>query len=247
MYHYQKQPPKQDIMKLFSPEDKPFIINSTPIAHSHTINIDEEFTHVSQFAELVDILEQASENDIVQIRLTSPGGNVASVLPLLSALDSTEAFVHVHVDSDIASAATFLVMKAHMVTMNKHISMMIHTASWGYGGHSGNMEASTNHYVKNVKGLARDVYQDFLTEQEFDRVFDGLELWFTPEQVYERLKARAEKQQAKAEKPADETSISDEELLKFVEQNPSLFEEESPKPQKQKRIKVPNTKKSVVE
>lgn len=182
--------PKQDIMKLFQQDPKEFEIVATPTSHAYKINIDEEFSHVSQFSSLVDVLEQAGESDVVQIRLTSPGGNVASVLPLLSAMDNTDAFIHVHADSDIASAATFLVMKAHMVTMNPHISCMIHTASWGYGGHSGNMEASTMHYVKNVKGLARDVYEDFLTEPEFEKVFNGLELWFTPEDVYERLKAR---------------------------------------------------------
>jgi ATP-dependent protease ClpP protease subunit len=197
--------PKQDIMKLFQQDPKPFEVASTPVAQRYEVDIDEEFVHVSQFSQLVNILEQATENDLVQIRLTSPGGSVASVIPLISALENTEAFVHVHVDSDVASAATFIVLKAHMVTMNKHLSFMIHTASWGYGGHSGNMEASTTHYVKSIKGLARDVYSDFLTEPEFERVFNGQEIWLTPEEVYERLKVRAEKlQKQEEEQPVEE-------------------------------------------
>lgn len=188
-----RKTPKQDLSKLFPSEPKIFEVQSQPVAHTYRVNMDEEFEHVSQFAQLVDVLEQASENDAVQIRLTGPGGSVAAVLPLLTAMEMTDAFVHVHVDSDIASAATFVLLKAHMVTMNKHVSVMIHTASWGYGGHSGNMEASTNHYVKNIKGLARDVYQDFLSDAEFEKIFNGQELWFTPEEVYQRLKSREDK------------------------------------------------------
>lgn len=197
--------PKQDLSKLFQPDPKIFDVASTPTAFTHRITLDEEFEHVSQFAQIVDILEGASENDVIQIRLTSPGGSVAAVLPLLTAMEYTDAFVHVHVDSDIASAATFVMLKAHMVTMNKHISVMVHTASWGYGGHSGNMEASTNHYVKNIKSLAHDVYDDFLNEQEFEKIFNGLELWFTPEEVYDRLKSREEKRKTREEEePASE-------------------------------------------
>ena len=217
----QRNKPKQDISKLFQPDPKIFDVASTPTAFTYRVSLDEEFEHVSQFAQLVEILEQANEQDVVQIRLTSPGGSVAAVLPLLTAMEFTEAFVHVHVDSDIASAATFVMLKAHMVTMNKHVSCMIHTASWGYGGHSGNMEASTNHYVKNIKGLARDIYQDFLTEKEFEEVFHGLELWFTPEQVYDKLKAREAKRNKKSKpksarkpKPKKEAVTDVQEILK---------------------------------
>ncbi len=205
-----------NIMELFKQDPEQFEIISTPTGFSHRVKIDKEFEHSSQFAQLVEILETAGEQDVVQIRLgESPGGSVAAVLPLLSAMDNTDAFIHVHVDSDIASAATFLVMKAHMVTMNPHVSLMIHTASWGYGGHSGNMEASTNHYVKNIKALAHDIYDDFLTEVEFEKIFNGLEIWLSPEEVFERLKARQEKQ--KEECSCDKC---DEE----VEESPDILE-----------------------
>ncbi len=201
-----------NIMELFKQDPEQFEIISTPTGFSHRVTIDQEFEHTSQFAQLVEILETAGEQDVVQIRLASGGGSVAAVLPLLSAMDSTDAFIHVHVDSDVASAATFLVMKAHMVTMNKHVSFMIHTASWGYGGHSGNMEASTNHYVRNIKSLAHDVYDDFLTETEFEKIFNGLEIWLSPEEVFERLKARQEKQKAE-----DEDTVSQDEMVALME------------------------------
>lgn len=204
----------------FKTNPEPFEITATPTTHCYRVKIDKEFEHVSQFAELVDILENATDGDVVQIRLTSPGGCVASVLPLMTAMEYTEAFVHVHVDSDIASAATFLMCKAHMVTFNKHISAMFHTASWGYGGHSGNMEASTLHYVKNIKELAYSVYEDFLTEQEFDRIFNGLEIFLTPEECHDRLTARDEKWKAEGEAGEaveEEEDVAEQELQKAIE------------------------------
>lgn len=231
-----------DLSKLFSSKPDPFEVVATPTSHTYEVVIDEAFEHISQFAQIVKVLEGATQNDIVQMRIGSPGGSVEAVLPLLTAMDNTEALIHVHVDSDCCSAATFPIMKADMVTFSRHASIMIHTASWGYGGHSGNMEASTNHFVKNIKALAHDLYDDFLTEEEFDKIFNGLDLWFTPEEVYERLKARSEKQQAEQEPNEDnvEEKLSQEEIDILMEQAKNTIAEAQAVVEKPKK---PRTKK----
>jgi ATP-dependent protease ClpP protease subunit len=195
-----------DIAKLFEQNDDIFEVFSTPETFVHRVTISKEFRHVEQFAQLVDILEQAGPDDIVVIRLASGGGSVEAILPLLSAMDNTEAIIHVHVDSDIASAATFILMKAHVVTFSRYVSVMLHAASWLYGGHSGNMEASTNHFMKTLKAMMNDLYKDFLTAQEFERLYNGLEIWLTPEECMERLKLRNMLRQDEKEESEDDST-----------------------------------------
>lgn len=194
-----------DLSKLFQQDPEPFQVSTTATSFVYKAKIDKPIEHSSQFDDIVDSLDNAGPNDVVFIKIGDcPGGSISAILPLLQAMENTEACVHVHVDSDIASAATMPVMKADIVTFTKHASFMVHTCSWYTGGHSGNVEASTNHNVKNTKELAHDLYDDFLTKEEFDKIFNGLDLYFTMEEVFERLKAREEKRNKTEESVEEE-------------------------------------------
>ena len=230
---------KNDISKLFQQDPKLFEVTATPTSYVYKVNIDEACEHVSQFADLVDALEQAGEQDVFQIRLTTPGGSLDSVYPLISAMRNTDAFIHVHCDSMVASAGTLLMMCAHAVSFNEFISVMFHSVQGGSYGHQRNVDAQTAHFSATHDRLLRDLYKDFLTEDELEKLFFGMEYWFTPEECHERLKARHEKQQQE---------VTEEELIEqFLKGNPDIVEQATPKPKKEKRIKVPSTKKSVVE
>lgn len=210
----QKELRANDLTKLFQQHPEPFEVVAQPTAHCYRVIIDEEFEHVSQFAQLVEILEQAGEQDVVQIRLHTPGGALASVYPLLSAMRNTDAFVHVHADSDIASAGTLVLLAADMVTMNQYITIMFHNVQGGAFGHQGNVDAQSKHYTKLHEKLVRDHYLDFLTEEEIIRLLDGKEFYFEAEEFAVRLKARQEKWKAGEEEcSCGECEENDDELL----------------------------------
>lgn len=237
-----KQDKRADLLKMLQQEPDEFEVESVPVAYSYRCRLNRPFEDISQFSSLIDVLEQATTEDTVLIRLASPGGSLDAIIPVLAAMDSTEASIHCHVDTSIASAATFIMLKGHMITFNRHSDAMLHNIQYGAGGHAGNVEARVNHVQKTGKHLIKEVYKDFIDDNEMQRLFDGLEIYLTADECIERLKSRAEKQQPRVE------DLSEEQLLEqFLKDNPELVEEESPKPKKEKRIKVPSTKKSVVE
>jgi hypothetical protein len=51
-----------------------------------------------------------------------------------------------------------------------------------------------------------DIYKDFLTEEEFQEVIVGREIWFDAEEIVARLKRRAELQEAAA-KAEEESQV----------------------------------------
>jgi ATP-dependent protease ClpP protease subunit len=181
-----------DIFKLFSKDVEPFPVTAAPINTIYRATIDDDFREVSQFADIVEVLDSAQEGDIVHIKLSTNGGALHAIIPMLSSMENTLAHVHIHVESDTASAGTMLMMKAHSIYINPYSTIMIHSASYGYANHSGNMEAHVTHSTKNLEKLVREVYKDFLTESEILRVLDGKEIYLTDEDCFERFQLREE-------------------------------------------------------
>jgi ATP-dependent protease ClpP protease subunit len=190
-----------DIMKLFKRDVEPFEVMAVPLNQCYKCTINDDFTEVSQFAQLVDYLDNAQEGDIAHIRLSTNGGALHAIIPLIEAMRNTDAYIAMHVESDTASAGTILMMLAHEVYVNPYTTIMIHTASYGFYGHSGNMDANVSHSTKAIHRLVGEVYAGFLTPHEITRVLDGKEFYLTAEEAMDRFAKRDDAiKQAVAEK-----------------------------------------------
>lgn len=189
MKHTNKQ---ANFLEMLNPEVEAFSVQSTPINSAHYITIDSDFTDVRQFSELVGILDNAQEGDVVSIRMSTNGGALHAIVPTINSMKHTEAHVHIHVESDCASAGTILMMLADSVYVNEYANVMLHTANYGYSGHSGNMDAHVSYSTKAIEKLVRDVYTDWLNEDEIDRLLDGKEFWFDAEECMMRFEIREE-------------------------------------------------------
>jgi ATP-dependent protease ClpP protease subunit len=195
----------KDLIKLLGQSQEPFAVQASPISQVFRVTIDEEFRDVCQFADLVDVLDSAQEGDVVQIRLSTVGGALHAIIPLINAMKNTEAFIHVHVESDTASAGTMIMALAHSLYVNEYATVMYHNVSFGAYGHGGNVEAHVNHTVSSSKKIIRDIYQSLLTPNEIARLEDGLELYMDANEVMDRFEARTAarmKEIAEANKPA---------------------------------------------
>jgi ATP-dependent protease ClpP protease subunit len=171
-------------------EPKRFSVVSHPVAFSHRVTINEDFESPSQFEDIVEILDAAGSGDGVFIRLSTNGGNIHAVLPLLGAMASTEAHVHVHLESDVASAGTFLAMKADSVSINKHVSVMCHQVKFGSVGQGNHVEDHVAHVMKASKKLCNDMYEGFLTPDEISKMLSGTEIYMNDIEFMERIETR---------------------------------------------------------
>jgi ATP-dependent protease ClpP protease subunit len=187
-----------------------FKISKTPIATKYTVDIDEPFYTVGQLAPLVRVLDEAEQGDVVELKLTTPGGNVGAVLPLLASMTSTNAQVLVHAISDVASAGTFLLMLADDVCINPYVTVMFHQVTFGAFGPGNNVEDRVNHTMRQSKALLRDIYKDFFTPAEIDRILSGTEVWMEGPEFYGRLEVRNKVREAAVMTLMDEAQVASE-------------------------------------
>lgn len=178
-------------------EDSPFPVKSTPQTMAYRVNVDEDFTHPRQFEDIVDILEDANEGDYMVINLTTNGGALHAILPLLGAMQQTACHVHIHACSDVASAGTFLLLRAHSISMNDYITVMFHNINFGAAGTGHNVAIQVAHTMKSSERLVRDMYSDFFSEKDLEKIFTGTEMYLSKDEFIQRYEARMLKAQAK--------------------------------------------------
>lgn len=190
-----KQQLNKELLRMLQDSEEPFAVQSSPISQVFKVTINKEFRDVCQFEGLVDVLDNANEGDVVQIKLSTIGGALHAIIPLINSMKNTEAFIHTHVESDTASAGTMIMALSHSLYVNEYATIMYHNVQYGAYGHGGNVEAQVRSTSSNSKKLIRDLYRHLLTEQEIGRLEDGLELYLTPQECHERFQKRMQLEQ----------------------------------------------------
>lgn len=167
--------------------------------------LDENIKEAKYYRNWIQSVESLSENDLVYLSVNSYGGYLDGAIAIINAMQSTDANVHVCIDGVAASAASLIALAAPSVAVSPYASMMIHAATFGAFGKQSDVISHASFVDKQVKGLMHDIYKDFLTEEEFQEVIVGREIWFDSEEIIARLKRRAELQEARAK--AEEAQV----------------------------------------
>lgn len=173
--------------------------NTNKFTHRSPINLHEFYLsgHIESSEEYVDwfdIIRNSGPNDIIKIYINSYGGDLFTAIQFYRVLKETEASIIVSVEGACMSAATILFLCGDQVEVSEHSMFMFHNYSGGARGKGGEMLDQLLHERTWSEKLMRDVYNDFLTDEEIDAMLDNKDIWMDGEQVIERLHAKIEKQ-----------------------------------------------------
>lgn len=206
-------PKKQiDLSELF----KPPVNQNNRFIQKQAINIFEfylsgDIDGSEEYIEWFDIIRSAGENDILKFYINSNGGDLFTAIQFMRVLNDTAANVIVSVEGMCASAATLIFLCGHQFEVSPHSVFMFHNYSSGVVGKGGEMYDRLAHERVWSEKLLRDVYSDFLTEEEIVSILDSKDIWMDGDQVVDRLKAKVEK--LKAEQEAEEEAEEEEEEI----------------------------------
>ena len=155
---------------------------------TYTIKIYDYIEEPNIYKEYVDIIDGATEKDIVILDIASDGGSFNGFLVLFNALMRTKAHTKAQV-SFASSAGSMLMLSCDEISMCPLGYMMNHTYSSG-SGYMKKPEIMAkaefdNRYFKNV---LYHLYKDFLSDAEIEQMDSGLDIYLSYQQVQERLK-----------------------------------------------------------
>jgi len=214
---------KFDLSELFGKSVK----QDERIFNKQLVNVFEfylsgEIESSEEYIQWFDTIRHAGEADVVKIYINSPGGDVFTAIQFMRALEETSAKVIMSVEGICASAATMIMLGGDTFEVSEHSMFMFHNYSGGTFGKGGEMLDQLKHERAWSEQLMREVYADFLTEEEIVSILNNRDIWMDGDEVIKRLKAK----KAIIEAAAD-----------AVEQVEEEVEVEAPLPKKVKKAK----------
>lgn len=188
--------PSINIEELLEIEQENQVPHSSPIRTSrqeflsHQFFFDEPFGDPKMYRGLINLLYTANEHVEFDFIFNSPGGQMISAISIIEAIRSTHATVRAIIVGECHSAASVLALHCHEILVTESAHMLVHSAQFGTGGFTQNVKAHADFSTVYVNRLLDNSYKGFLTDQELTSVKAGVEMWFTSDQIIERLKNR---------------------------------------------------------
>ena len=166
------------------------------VSTRYRVFIDEGITDPSYYRDVLNVLASAKEEDVVEFRLNTGGGQLRSALPIMNAITSTEARTIAVVEGLVASAGTFILLACDDVIIKPLSGAMVHAPRFGALGTMQEMKTSLDYDLPYCRRVCEEIYAGFLLPEEIiAMVEDSKEYYMDEEELLDRLKKRQKYQE----------------------------------------------------
>ena len=169
------------------------------VAEVHEFYLTGEITTADDYIEWFDAIRHAKETDLVKIYINSYGGDLFTAIQFMRVLADTDATVIASVEGACMSAATMIFMCADSYEVTPHSIFMFHNYSGGTIGKGGEMIDQLQHERKWSERLMKEIYQDFMSDEEIQSMLSNKDIWMDGEEVVKRISTKMIKQNAELE------------------------------------------------
>ena len=165
---------------------------SRPIAWQHTFYIAGVIGSANSYAEWFEVIRTAGPDDIVNININSMGGEYATALQFRRVMMESPATIVCSIEGECHSAASLIYLSGDSFSVSEGSSMLCHDYSGMAMGKGSEMLKMITHEKVSIDNFLKDVYSEFLTEQEINNVLSGQDLWLDDTVIIERTQKMVE-------------------------------------------------------
>lgn len=199
---------KMDLMDLFGKSNK----QDERIFNKAAVNVYEfylcgDIESSDEYISWFDNIRHAGPNDVVKIYINSYGGDLFTAIQFMRVLNETEATVIISVEGACMSAATMIFLCGDNFEISEHCMLMFHNYSSGVFGKGGEMFDQLKHERAWSETLMRDVYKDFLTEDEIQSMLNNKDIWMDGTEAAKRLESKKDKTEKEEEEAVEEPVV----------------------------------------
>ena len=138
-----------------------------------SVQLVGEIGPITQYLELISILDSATESDDIRIMIDSPGGDVYTTTHLVGRIESCKGKVTTVARGCVASAATFLWFYAPNKEVDRWSRFMHHSSLHGDWGKSLALKENATELVNYMKSILTDEQKEgVLLAKEVLRILD---------------------------------------------------------------------------
>lgn len=152
----------------------------------------DEIGEPKQYLKWYDILQSATEEDLVIIHINCYGGDLFTAIQIVTQIKTCSAQVVCQIESTCASAATMVALACDGLICYPHGYMMIHTSSGVSYGKQSDIKKQEEFYNPWLEDFFTEIYKHFLTKKEISDILDGKDMWLNASEIMERFKKRVD-------------------------------------------------------
>lgn len=169
-------------------QPKPFIVyEEIHTARDFHIYLTEAIGRPSDYTDLFHLLRTAYESDTIYIHLNTPGGALATGVQLINAIRQSDARVVTVIDGLVMSLGTLIFLSGDEFVVQPDSLIMLHNFSSVIDGPGHTMALELKANTEWFNHIARSIYIPFISEEEFERLIQGVDIWLMSDEITNRL------------------------------------------------------------
>lgn len=177
---------------LHQTEQLPYSVSS--ITHNKfEFNLDEDIKEPSYYRNLIEVLNNATEQDLVVLNINSGGGHLDSAISIIDALKNTRANTLAWISGSCYSAASLIALNCQNLEVGEFATLMCHNSQYGLGGYTTDIKDRAVFEHKMISKIMHSVYDSFLSKEEIEAVLANKTIWMDADEISERFEAMQEK------------------------------------------------------
>lgn len=156
---------------------KKFELLSTPISTNYEINIWDDLEEFEHYDELLKQLPKITVDDLVTIRVATPGGRCDIGFMLIDRFRALKCPVEVVVPYPTYSMGAIMSLCGDSLSIQPGAFLMFHDYSTGTRGKGNEIFKGTEAYKETFRYRFEEVCFPFLSKKECNRILDGHDLY----------------------------------------------------------------------
>lgn len=179
---------EEDMKRILMPQKKPYqhYEHTYQVQHVH-FYLSEDVGSPEEYTDMIHRINVATENDTIYIHLNTPGGRLDTGVQIINAMQNSDANVVTILESEAFSLGTLIFLAGDELIVNDHCMIMFHNFKGGVVGKGHEQLSQLEATIKWFTELAREIYIPFLSEEEFERIIKGEDLYMHSEEIRERI------------------------------------------------------------
>ena len=183
---------------------------SSVVHNKFEFNLDEDIKEPSYYRSLIEVLNNATEQDLVVLNINSGGGMLDSAISIIDALRNTRANTLAWISGSAYSAAGLIALSCQNVEVGEFATLMCHNSQYGLGGYTTDIKDRAVFEHKMISKIMHSVYKHFLSVDEVEAVLANKTIWTDADEIVERFAIMQEKLHEEFEESLEE--FADEEV-----------------------------------
>lgn len=179
--------------------NNPLRIQQLPTGTIIDYYMPEVIEGLDEFIDFLRAVRDSKPGDEIHIHMNCYGGDVTTAFNIIDVLAIAKADISIYVEGNCCSAATMIMLSGDNWEISPHAYMMIHAWTAGKLGKWQELQASFKFDEKWLQKSFKEMYKDFLTDDEITNVLSGQDIYLTADEIISRLNKYKEKDIAKQE------------------------------------------------